>query len=68
MEFEVTGFFFVDPYYLDEMYRLCKEQGLSPKDAAQDVALGWDDCDYYIYEYIEDQIIAEIEKRLAEKG
>lgn len=68
MEFEFTGFLYVDPYYLNEMCRLCEEQGLSPCAAAEQVAQGWDDCDYFAFEYVEGKIIAEIEKRISKKG
>lgn len=68
MEFEFTGYLYVDPYYLDKMCRLCEEQGYSPWDAAELVALGWDDSNYFVFEYAEDKIVEEIEKRISKKG
>ena len=67
MEFEYTGYLYVDPYYLDEMCRLCEEQGLSPCSAAEQVAQGWDDEDYFAFEHISGKIIAEIEKRISKR-
>lgn len=63
MEFEFTGIFYVAPADLEEMVRLVKE-GYSPEDAFDDVASGWDDYDYYSAEYVRDDVIKEIKKRL----
>ena len=66
MEFEYTGTFWVEPCDLDEMVELCQKYKVSPQEALNSVACGWDDCDFYSVGLVEDQIIAEIERRLAE--
>jgi hypothetical protein len=65
MIFEYYACFYVSESDFEEMVRLCRDDGYTPQDALNDVACGWDDCDYYTYEYVEDEIIAELEKRLA---
>lgn len=64
MEFEYTSSFYVSESDLNEMVRLCKEKHMSPQDALIDVSAGWDDVDFYCVGAVEDQIIAEINKRL----
>ena len=64
MNFEYSASFYVSESDFEEMVRLCQKHGYSPQDALHHVACGWDDCDYYTYEYVEDQILAELEKRL----
>lgn len=66
MEFEYTDVFYVDEVDLREMYLLCKNKGYTPQEALDDVASGWDDADFYSVGNVEDQIIAEIERRLAQ--
>lgn len=64
MEFEYTNSFYVSENDLNEMVRLCKEEHMSPQDALNYVSEGWDDVDFYGVGAVENQIIAEINKRL----
>ena len=66
MDFEYTDVFYVEPSDLRTMYLLCKNKGYTPQEALNEVSCGWDDCDYYSVGKVEDQIIAEIERRLAQ--
>ena len=68
MEFEYSDTFWVEPHDLREMYLLCKNKGYTPQEALNDVAAGWDDCDFYCVGKVEEQIIAEIERRLKQSG
>lgn len=65
MDFEYTDYLYVEEYDLEEMVKMCKK-GATPEKALDEVSRGWDDCDFYIVEKVEDQIIAEIERRLAQ--
>lgn len=64
MEFEFTDIFYVDETYLEEMYSLCKEKNYTPQKALNEVSSGWDDFDFYAVGFVEEQIIAEINRRL----
>lgn len=64
MDFDFTDSLYVTPSDLDKMVRLCREKGCTPQDALDDVSCGWDDYDYYRVGLVEDQICAEIERRL----
>lgn len=64
MEFEYTDVFYVEPSDLREMYLLCKNKGYTPQEALQEIASGWDDCDFYTVGLVENQIIKEINRRL----
>lgn len=66
MEFEFTGSIYVEENDLEEMCRLCKEEELTPEKAFDVVSMGWDDCDYYVSSYIEDDVVKEIKRRLKE--
>lgn len=64
MDFEFTSSFHVDNAYLRQMYLLCKKKNYTPQEALNDVASGWDDVDFYTVGFVEEQIIAEINRRL----
>lgn len=64
MEFEFTDTFYVDNADLRQMYLLCKEKNYTPQEALNDVSSGWDDPDFYAVGFVEEQIIAEINRRL----
>lgn len=64
MEFEYTDSFYVSESDLNEMVRLCKKKHMSPQDALNHVSERWDDVDFYCVGAVEDQIVAEINKRL----
>ena len=66
MEFEFTGSIYVDEQDLEEMVSLCKNKGYTPIKAFCEVSKSWDDCDYYMSDYIEDDVVKEIERRLKE--
>ena len=66
MEFEYTDSFYVEPSDMREMYLLCKNKGYTPQEALNEVASGWDDCDFYAVGFVEDQIIEEINRRLSQ--
>ena len=66
MDFDYQGSVYIEPSDLREMYLLCKNNGYTPQDALNEVASGWDDYDFYAVGQVEDQIIAEIERRLAQ--
>lgn len=66
MEFEFTGSIYVEESDLAEMCLLCKEEGYTPLKAFNEVSKGWDDCDYYMADFIEDDVVKEIERRLKE--
>lgn len=68
MYFNYTDSFYVEESDLEEMYRLCKEEHYSVEDAVDEVALGFDDEFFYTYANVEDQIIKEIERRLAQNN
>ena len=65
MYFKLQGALYVADYDLDEMADLCHRTGCSPQDALNHVSEKWDDCDFYLVGFVEDEIIAEVEKRLA---
>ena len=66
MEFEYTSSFYIEPSDLKKMYLLCKNKGYTPQKALNEVASGWDDCDFYTVELVKDQIIEEINRRLSQ--
>lgn len=68
MEFEYTDTVYVSPSDLRKMYFLCKKNGCTPKQAICEVTMGWDDCDFYKVGLIENQLIEEINRRLAQSS
>jgi hypothetical protein len=63
MEFEFTDTFYVNEVDLEEMCDWCKK-GYTPQEALNIVSSDWDDPDFYAVGYVEEQIIAEINRRL----
>lgn len=63
MEFSFVGSMYVSENDLEEICSLVKD-GMSVQDAIREVATGWDDYDYYVLDYVEDNIIIEINNRL----
>lgn len=64
MKFEYTDCFYVSNSDLREMYLLCRDKGISPQKAAWSIAEGWDDCDFYAFGNVVDQVVKEITRRL----
>lgn len=64
MEFEFTDTFYVSSDDLRQMYLLCKEKNYTPQEALNDVSSGWEDFEFYTVCFVEEQIIAEINRRL----
>lgn len=65
MDFEFTGSIYVEENDLQRMCELCRDEGLTPLQAFGRVSICWDDCDYYLSDYIQDAVVKEIERRLA---
>lgn len=65
MEFEVKTSVWVSE---GDIRELCKRirRGERSDLAFEDIACGWDDCDYYLSSYIEDDVIAEAKRRIEE--
>lgn len=63
MEFEYTASIWIEPQDLRKMYKRVKN-GEDFSDVFNDIMGYYDDCDYYAREYIEDQVHAEILRRL----
>ena len=66
MEFEYTGSVYVSNEDLRKMYLLCKRKSLTPAQAINQVSAGWEDDDYYEVGRVADQIVEEINRRLAQ--
>jgi hypothetical protein len=66
MEFEIKVELYIEEESLEKMVSLCKEKGFSPKDAFWEVAPSFDDAEYCLADYVEDQVVEEIERRLEE--
>lgn len=66
MEFEYTSSIYVEENDLVQMCLLCKNAGYTPREAFNEVCERWDNCDYYAADFIEDDVIKEIERRLKE--
>jgi hypothetical protein len=64
MEFEFTDTFYVDSEDLRQMYLLCKKKNYTPQEALNEVSSGWEDFEFYTVAFVEEQIIAEINRRL----
>lgn len=64
MNFEFHGVFWIYEDDLKQMVSLVKNTGCSVADAINNVVSGWDDCDFYTFGLVEEQVTAEIEKRL----
>lgn len=64
MYFEFTDTFYVSEEDFDEMVRLCKEKHMTVYQALSYVVNSWNDADFYYAGLVEDQIIAELRKRL----
>lgn len=64
MEFEFTDIFYVDNEDLRQMYLLCKDKNYTPQEALNEVSSGWEDFEFYTVCFVEEQIIAEINRRL----
>lgn len=64
MEFEFEGIFYLEPSDFEEMVSLCKEKNLSPQEAVKEVSNGFDDEDYYMFDYVSKQIVEAVKQRL----
>lgn len=64
MEFEFTDTFYVNETDLEEMCSLCKEKNCTPQEALDAISCGWEDFEFYTVCFVEEQIIAEINRRL----
>lgn len=64
MEFEFKGVFYLDANEFEKMVSLCKEENLSPQEAVDKVSRYFDDQDYYIFDYVNDQIVEAVKQRL----
>lgn len=58
MEFKFVSAVYVEPVDLREMKRLVRMEGMSAEQAFETVASGWDDEDYFLAPYIEDDVIS----------
>lgn len=65
MEFEYTGYLYINSRDLRQMYLRVKK-GEDFSNVYYDIMGGYDDCDYYCCEYVFDQVKAEIERRLSQ--
>lgn len=63
MEFEFRDSFYVEEADLEEMVRLVRD-GYEIPVAVSAVACGWDDCEFYTFGLVEEQVYEEIKKRL----
>lgn len=63
MEFEYTASIRIYPQDLRKMYKRVKN-GENFSDVFYDIMAGYDDCDYYACDNIEDQVHEEIQRRL----
>lgn len=63
MEFEFTSSVWIEEADLKEMLTLINEKGYDYNTAFHEVALGWDDEEYYDAEYVKDSVIEELKKR-----
>lgn len=64
MEFEFTDTFYVNETDLEEMCSLCREKNYTPQEALNIVSYCWEDFESYTVAFVEEQIIAEINRRL----
>lgn len=64
MEFEFTDTFYVSEIDLEKMCSLCREKNYTPQEALNEVSCGWEDFEFYTVAFVEEQIIAEINRRL----
>ena len=67
MYFKLQGVLYVSDADLDEMADLCRRTGCSTQDALNYVSERWDDADFYLIGFVEDEIKAEIENRLTRR-
>lgn len=58
MEFNLVGSVYVEPVDLREMKRLVEMEGMSAEQAFETVTSGWDDEDYFLAPFIEDDVIS----------
>lgn len=64
MYFDFASSFWVSDNDLTKAVKKVKKTKCSVQDAINEIAAEWDDCDFYQFGLVEDQVIAEIEKRL----
>ena len=67
MDFEITAYVRIEDYMFDEMIDLVKK-GETFERAYTDVTMGLDDCDYFLVDYAQEEIVKELKKRYEEKG
>ena len=64
MYFNFSDSFWVSDKDLNTMAKKIKKTGRPVQDVVNEFSLRWDDPDFYLFGLVEDQVIAEIEKRL----
>ena len=64
MNFEIYDSFYVEEADLEEMVRLVREEGYKIPVAVNAVACGWNDCEFYTFGLVQEQVYEEIKKRL----
>lgn len=65
MEFSYTTYIYVEESDLQRMCNLCKDKGYTPAQAFEEICIEWDDQEYYASALIKNDVVEEIERRLA---
>jgi hypothetical protein len=64
MEFEFTDSLWIEEKDLEEMVSLCLDLNITPLEAFNEVALGWESEYYNKKDFVSEEVVAEIERRL----
>ena len=64
MYFDFSDSFWVSDNDLKAMAKKVKKTGRSVQDVVNEFSLRWDDPDFYLFGLVEDQVVAEVEKRV----
>lgn len=63
MEFEFTTTFYVAPSDFEQMCDLARN-GITVEKAVDDVAYGWDDIDYFAFDYVRSDVERAVREEL----